>query len=199
MDVYDPAGDRLLACGGADCPWTSALSLANPLRWEAVSPPDPLVVPGPRTAHAVVHDMRRDRFLVMGGSHSAADSAMWSFDLRRTSHWRSLSAPAVSSFWYGMEAWPSAAYDSLGDRFLRFDGGEVWSSPGEAPGEWMVLGAYDPQRYWELGQGAGVALDTRRNRLIMSGGWIPYPHGAGYTLMGVWSSAGGRADLEQAR
>jgi hypothetical protein len=190
VDAYDPAGDRFLACGGGGYARTSALSLADPVRWETATPPDPLVSPGSRIENAVVHDTRRDRFVVMGGNYSSVDSAMWSFDPRGTNHWRPVNGPVVPGYWstqIDIRMWPSVAYDSLGDRFLLFGGGEVWSSPRETPGDWTLLRAYDPVTYWELGQGAGVAVDARRNRLIVSGGWMPYPHGAGYTLYGVWA------------
>jgi hypothetical protein len=75
IDVYDPVEDRLLACGGAGYPQTSALSLSAPLRWNAVLPPCPLLTPSARSRHAVVHDTRRARFLVVGGDFSTADSA----------------------------------------------------------------------------------------------------------------------------
>jgi hypothetical protein len=187
VDVYDPDGDRLLACGGRGYPQTSALPLADPVRWEAVLPPDPLATPGPRAGDAVVHDTRRDGFLVMGGSYSSVDSAMWSFDLRGTSHWRPLSTPAAPSFWFGIEPWQSTVYDSLADRTLLFDGYGIYTTPAEAPRDWVLLGPPAPAGGQEVGLGAGVALDTRRNRLLVTGGWLYYPHGVGYTVTGVWA------------
>lgn len=187
VDVYDPAGDRLLACGGARYPQTSALSLSNPIRWEAVLPPHPLLNPGARTGHAAVHDTRRERLLVVGGNYSVVDSAMWSFDLGGTSRWRPLSAAGAPRIGFDFDHSTSVVYDSLGDRVILFDGWQVYSLPVEGPRNWTALGPRAPRAGSDLGARAGIALDTRRNRLILSGGWIYYPHSAGYTVSAVWA------------
>jgi hypothetical protein len=187
IDVYDPTEDRLLACGGGGYPQTSALSLTAPLRWGAVLPTSPLFGPSARSRHAVVHDARRDRFVVLGGGFSTADSAIWNFDVEGVAHWRSVNAPAAPSIWFDFEYSQAVVYDSLGDRIILFDGGQVWSSSGDGPRTWTPLGPLRPNESPNLGSGAAVAIDTRRNRLIVSGGWTPYPHSAGYTQSGVWS------------
>lgn len=186
VDVYDPVEDRLLACGGGGYPQTSAVSLSAPLRWNAVLPPCPLLTPGARSGHTVVHDTRRDRFLVLGGGVSSVDSALWIFDAKGPDHWRSVRAPGCprsSSPYGGSQA---MAYDSLGDRVILFDGSQVRAASGVDLSAWTTLGPYRPND-WSLGSDAGIALDTRRNRLIVSGGWIYYPHGAGFTQRGVWA------------
>lgn len=189
MDVYDPVEDRLLACGGAGYPQTSELPLTAPVRWKAVLPSEPLLAPGARSGHAVVGDIRRDRFLVVGGGYSTADSAMWSFSPEGPNHWRPLSTPTAPSSWFGLGYSPSTVCDSLGDRVILFDGWQAWSLSAAIPEAWVPLGPPAPTDAWpgRLGLGAGVAVDTRRNRLIVTGGWIPYPSSAGYTVAGVWS------------
>ena len=193
IDVYDPVLDALLACGGGGYPQTSELSLATPTRWSAVLPERPLPAPGPRSRHAVVHDTRRDRFVVVGGDYSSADSAMWSFDAESVSPWQPTSAPASPGGWF--EQWQATVYDSLGDRFLVFSGGntggQVYSSPATGPRVWTPLGppaplgppyGSDPA---DVAMGASVTLDSFRNQLIVSGGWVPYPHTGDYTVSGV--------------
>jgi hypothetical protein len=187
LDVYDPVEDRLLACGGGGYPQTSALSLSAPLRWSAVLPPCPLLTPGARSGHAVVHDTRRDRFLVVVGSFSAVDSAVWSFDPQSANHWQSVRASGAPTVWSAFGRSQAMVYDSLGDRIILYDGSQAWSSPAADPRGWTALGPPTPDESPDLGLNGGLVLDTRRNRLIVSGGWRPYPHGAGYTQNGVWS------------
>lgn len=186
VDVYDPVGDRLLACGGAGYPQTSALSLSAPDRWEAVSPPLPLPHPSARSGNATVHDTRRDRFLVAGGDYSTADSSIWCFRPDSAAPWRAIAAPAAPPVYFPGHA-GDVVFDSLGDRVLLFDGNQVQSADAELAGRWEALGPVAPGAWRDLGYGAGVALDSRRKRLLVTGGWIPYPHGAGFSLDGVWA------------
>lgn len=185
VDVYDPIGDRLLACGGDGYPQVSVLPLAAPVRWHALLPPSPLPAPGARSDHAVIHDTRRDRFLVVGGGYSSVDSASWAFEPEDEDHWRPLREPAAPVLWFAPEYWQATVYDSLGDRLMLFDGGQVWSRPAAEYAQWTKLGPLAPWAPQVVGSGAAVAIDTRRNRLIVSGGWAPYAHSAGFTLGGV--------------
>lgn len=194
VDVYDPVADRLLACGGGGFPQVSALPLAAPLAWDALLPPRPLPAPGARSRHALVRDTRRDRFLVVGGDFSRADSAQWVLRREGANPWRPLNAPAAPPIYYTTDYSQATVYDSLGDRLIVVDGPQAWSAPASAPGAWTPLGPHVPFYFYFLadpdsgiGWGPGVALDTRRNRLIVSGGWMEYPHSAGFTLHGVWS------------
>jgi hypothetical protein len=190
VDVYDPDSDRLVACGGGGLPQTSELSLSAPIRWNAVLPPVPLPSPGPRRDHAVVRDIRRDRFLVVGGQFSPVDSTRWGFDPEGPSHWMPTRAPNAPQIWFDFDYPNATVYDSLGDRIIMFDGSQAWSSPAVNAKEWSPLGP----RVSSVGLGpatvalgAAVALDVRRNRLIVSGGWVPYPHSAGFSQNGVWA------------
>src|SRR5512143_3368586 len=187
VDVYDPVEDLLLACGGHGYPQTSALPLGAPVRWTAVLPPLPLPAPGAHSGDVVLHDSRRDRFLVIGGALSSVDSAGWIFDAGRADRWHAVRGPGPppSGAYYPGYA-QSAVYDSLGDRVLWFDGSQAWASPALDVMTWTALGPPLPQS-WTVGQAAGVALDARRNRLIVSGGYIYYPHSAGYSQTGVWA------------
>lgn len=184
LDAYDPVGDRFLACGGAGYPQVSALSLATPTRWDALLPPRPMLTPGPRTGNAVVRDSRRDRFVVAGGSYSAADSAIWMFEPDSAAPWRSVRSSTVPGV-YNFDHTNAVVFDSLGDRFIAFSGTEAWTASAERPTVWVPFGAAAPGVLAEVGSGAGLVLDARRNRLLVTGGWRPYPHGAGYTYAGI--------------
>lgn len=187
VDVYDPAEDRLLACGGGGFPQASALSLAAPTRWSAVLPTTPLPSPSQRVRHALVHDTRRDRFVVVGGEYSTADSSLWRFDVEDTSPWTSESAPIAPSIWYEFEVAPSTVYDSLADRIIMFNGHQAVSTPAQGAAPWQGLGPPTPFTSYSSSPGAGVALDTRRHRLIVTGGWVFYPHSGSYTVSPVWA------------
>lgn len=188
VDVYDPVEDRLLACGGGGYPQSSALSLSDPVRWDDVLPTRPLKAPGDRSGHIVVRDTRRDRFVVIGGGFSPVDSSMWSFDADGPDHWMPMTAsylPTGPLSWFNLS--PIAVYDSLGDRILLCDGSQAWSHPAAASGTWTPLGPPRPRDVLSLGWGAGLALDTRRNRLIMTGGLNDAGHVQYETDPGIWS------------
>lgn len=191
VDVYDPVGDRLVTCGGAGFSQVQALPLESPTQWQAVLPSCcPLPSPSYRTAHAVVHDSRRDRFLVVGGSYAAGDSATWIFQPEGDPRWRAVRTPHVPypSLNYNAEHARQTVYDSLADRVVFFDGAQAWSMPADVRGSWTRLGPILPNREWPDGggPGSGVALDGRRNRLIVTGGFESVPHSWGYSLSGVW-------------
>ena len=187
IDVYDPDADRLLACGGGGFPQTSELALADPERWNAVLPTAPLLTPGARSAHAVVYDSRRDRFTVLGGEFSTADSLVWQFSAQDSAPWRPEQSPAppyVQSQWGYAQA---TVFDSLGDRFILFNQGRAWSSPANSPQVWSRLGPELQDGNPNPIEGAGVTLDARRNRLLVSGGYIFYPHGDSWTTNAIWA------------
>jgi hypothetical protein len=186
IDVYDPVEDRLLSCAGAGYPQASALPLSSPVRWEAVLPAEPLPSPSGRSLYAAVHDTRRDRFVIVAGGYSTADSAMWTFDASSPIPWHPVAAPRAPGVTWFEYAY-AAAYDSLDDRIILFDGWQAWSTPGDGPQSWSPLGPTLSGLNANIGMRAGVTLDSHRHRLIVTGGWIPYPHGAGYTRDEVWS------------
>lgn len=186
VDVYDRAGDRLLACGGGGWPQSSALSLAAPTLWTAVDPPMPLPYPSAHDGSYVLHDARRDRFLVVGGSFSAVDSATWQFTFQGHSHWVPIRSPGAPGYLMHHGSACSIVADALGDRILVFDGRQVFEESAERPDGWTVLGPTVPLG-WTVGTDAGIAIDTRRNRLIVSGGWVFPGHGAGYSMPGIWA------------
>lgn len=186
VDVYDPIDDRFLACGGTAYPQISSLSLAAPVRWDAIWPPRPMLTPGPRTGNAVVRDPRRDRFLVVGGDYSSADSTTWSFQPDSALPWRSVGTPTVPHTAF-FDHTHSVVLDSLGDQLLQFDGYQVWKAAARRPQAWEPLGPGCPGDWSSAGAGAGVVLDGRRHRLLVTGGWKPYPHSAGYSLNAIWA------------
>lgn len=186
VDVYDPVADRLLSAGGAAYPQVSALSLAAPTRWESLWPAKPMSAPGPRTGNAVVYDSRRDRFAVIGGDHSSADSSVWWFQPDSTAPWTVAGSSVVpQDHDFGLTN--AVVYDSLGDRFIMFDGFDAYAAEAANPRSWTPLGPQCPGVWSDVGRGAGVVLDAHRRRLLVTGGWMPYPHGAGYSLDGVWA------------
>ena len=186
VDVYDRVQDRLLACGGSGYAQTSALPLANTSQWVAVDPPVPLPAPSAHSGSSVLYDARRDRFLVAGGSFSVMDSAVWHFTFEGRQHWEPIRSPGAPWYSWGVGTPTSTTSDSLGDRLLLFDGGRVFAESAGRPNGWTQLGPWVPED-WTLGFGAGIAVDTRRNRLIVTGGHIFYPNSAGYSMLGVWA------------
>lgn len=186
VDVYDPARDRLLACGGSGWPQTSALSLAAPVLWTAVDPPMPLPYPGAHDGSYVLHDARRDRFLVVGGSFSAVDSATWQFTIQGRSHWDPIRSPGAPGYLEHRGSACSIVADALGDRILLFNGRQVFEESAARPNGWTEFGPAVPEG-WTVGTDAGIAIDTRRNRLIVTGGWVFPGHGAGYSMLGIWA------------
>ena len=192
VDVYDPVADRLLRCGAGGYPLTSELSLADPTEWHSVLPADPVPSPGTHTGHAVVYDSRRDRFTELGGESSPVDSSMWSFAPRDPGQWTPLSSLTTPDFDYFLTGTHTqrAAYDSLDDRLLAFDGGQIWSTPAEGENEWTPLGPQVPFEYLNFedpGFDAGVSLDSRNHRLILTGGFLPAGHAQIGSAKGVWA------------
>lgn len=185
VDVYDPLHDRLLACGGGSYPQTHELTLSNPIRWNAVLPPRPIASPSERVAHTVVHDTRRDRFMVMGGRFSTADVAHWTFDPDAVQPWRASDAPAPPGF---PNVPVATVYDSLTDRVIFCDWGTSYSMLADGAQTWTELAP--PPEFEEpftLGLESGVALDTRRHRLVASGGLVAAGHAAWGSVKGVWA------------
>lgn len=178
VDFYDPRRDRLVAFGGASYAQTSALPLAGPYRWTQFLPPQPPLVPGPRSQHAVVYNSRLDRFMTFGGSYGSTDINMWSFVPGDTGVWSPIPAPASPSGWS-----TAAVYDSLGDRIILYDGVFVWTLSLTPGSTWEQI---DPDGL-RARVGASVILDPRRNRVILYGGYFIEPHISGYTVSEVWS------------
>lgn len=186
VDIYDPAADRLLSCTGSGSPQASALSLALPALWSAVDPPSPLQSPGAHDGSSVVFDARRDRFLVVGGAYSVLDSATWQFTLRGQPRWEPIRTPAAPYYVEHHGSVDAIVADARGDRILLFDGRQVFEESAERPGGWTALGQAVPLD-WSVGQDGAIAIDTRRNRLIVSGGWVFPGHNAGFSMRGMWA------------
>ena len=192
VDVYDPVADRLLRCGAGGYPLTSELSLADPAEWHSVLPADPVPSPGLHHGHDVVYDSRRDRFTELGGWFSTVDSSMWGFAPRESSQWTPLSSlitPDFDYFYDGVHT-QVAAYDSLDDALLAFDGGQVWSMPAEGEHGWTPLGApapFEDLNFEDPGFDAGVSVDSPNHRLIITGGFLPAGHVQIGSTNGVWA------------
>jgi hypothetical protein len=190
-DVYDPVADRLLDCGAGGYPLTSELSLADPTQWRSVLPPDPEPSPGLHHGHEVVYDSRRDRFTELGGKYSTVDSSMWGFAPRDPHQWTPLSSLPTPDFDYFYSIHTQrAAYDSLEDRLLAYDGSQIWSMPAEGENGWTPLGPprpFEDLNFEDPGFDAGVSVDSHNHRLILTGGFIPAGHVQVGSTEGVWA------------
>ncbi len=190
VDVYDPVNDRFLACGGGGYALISSLSLAAPGRWGSVLPTRPTRTPGERDRHAVVHDTRRDRFIALGGAYASVDSALWSYAPDDGEPWSGTSASYVPLFTNFFDHSESVVYDSLTDRIIVCDWSQAAWRPAAGPGEWTPFGPpvpYEAFPFRTPGFGCGVTLDTRRHRLLITGGMLPAGHVQWASSHGVWS------------
>jgi hypothetical protein len=198
VDVYDPVADRLLRCGAGGYPLTSELSLADPTEWHSVLPADPMPSPGAHTGHAVVYDSRRDRFTELGGEFSTVDSSMWGFAPRDPGQWTPLSSLTTPDIIYLTDGIHTqvAAYDSLDDRLLALGGGQIWSMPAAGENEWVPFGPptpFEDLNFEAPGFDAGVSVDSRDQRLILTGGFLPAGHVQIGSTNGVWALSLGAA------
>lgn len=189
VDVYDPDADAFLACGGGGYPQVSKLPLAAPERWQSVLPPLPRTLPGLRSHHSVVYDTRRDRFLSIGGEFASTDSSIWAFSAEGSPTWQPIAAPLsvffdfFASFFSGECS--RMVYDAAGDRVVFFDGHQVLTARADRLTEWVEFGPPRPDAIPGVSQGASLTIDTRRNRLLVTGGWNYAPHSSDYTATGV--------------
>jgi len=193
VDAYDPVEDRLLACGGGLYPQTSELSLSSPTEWQQLTPRDPLLSPGGRDGAAVVHDTRRDRFTVLGGTFSGLDSTLWSFCAGPTQAWTPLSSLDTPDFNWFSDHTQAAVYDSVDDRLIVRDAEQVWSTSATGKGGWSPIGPPPPiadLNFADPGFEAGLAYDSKRGRTLITGGLLPAGHAAYGTTHGMWALPG---------
>ena len=171
--VYDPVRDRILYIGGyqlgggypAVIPvW--ALSLAGTPTWSELTPAG--TPPDGRYDSFAVYDASRDRVVFGGGNvpGGAADAAVWTLTLTGTPTWTAL-VPVGGPPPY---IYRDAFYDAPRKRIVAFcySTGQTWSLSFSATPTWTQLapgGTVPTDR-----APAGVALDARRNRLLVYAG-----------------------------
>ena len=138
----------------------------------------------------MVHDSRRDRFVVLGGSFAPVDSTVWSYAPDDAEPWAATAAPYLPVFPYLFDYRVSAVYDSLTDRILACDASQAWWCSAATLKEWVPLGPpvpYEDLVFRTPGYGCAVTLDKRRHRLLVSGGMLPAGHVQYASSHGVWS------------
>lgn len=174
--IYDPAGDRMIVCGGFDGVSATSqrrndvwsLDLAT-LAWSSVTPAGP-AAPAPRSSHSAIHDPVRARLVIFGGttSSTAYSNEAWALDLGGTPAWTLL---ATSGTPPGREE-HAAIYDPAGDRLLVHGGYDAYYYYGGlhalslATGAWTTLGS-GPGARW----GACAVFDPVRGEMVMYGGY----------------------------
>lgn len=178
VDVYDPEGDRMLVCGAAWYAQCASLPLAGSLRWTQFLPSPSPVEPGPRTEPAVVYDSRHDRLLALGGTFGSTDWYMWSFVPTDPGQWAPISASSTPYSWSHL-----AAYDSLTDRIVLYDGLDAWIFSANSDSAWRQVEASGP----DYREGASIMLDPPRHRVLVYGGDHYEAHGGGGTSSQLWA------------
>ena len=150
--VYDSARDRMIVCGGITSGdtfrvlndvWT--LSLGTSPEWHemAVTGPGPTSLVG----HCAIHDMRRDRMLVLKANLSL-EMEVWELNLSGAASWSLLDVPGPQP--PGSRRL-SAVYDERRDRIVVFGGiqdsccsDDVWQLSLEGVPSWTQLSPAGP-------------------------------------------------------
>lgn len=174
--VYDPAGARMIVCGGDTgvyhaVPDVWALSLGGAPAWTDITPS----VPGPssRDGAAVVLDPVHNRMLMQGGSDP--DARLWALDLGGIPSW---SVIATTGAVPGSRSGHTLSYDASRDRVLIYGGStdvpSVYPSYPSADlraldlatGVWTDLVDTRPSPR----HGHTAVYDAPRQRMVMFGG-----------------------------
>jgi len=143
--IYDPVRDRMLVYGGNTEDYgvsneTWELTFSGTPAWNLLVPAGP----SPRSAstHSAVYDSKRDRMVIFGGFESFEPTEIWALSLEGAGEWTLLDPTGDGPV---ERLYPSAIYDSLGDRLVAFGGmpslmNDLWSlSWGTPPRGWPVL------------------------------------------------------------
>jgi len=148
-----------------------ALSLTEPVAWTQI-----VVVggtPDGRGAPSLIYDPVRDRLIMFGGFHGDMDDSVWVLPLSGVPAWSRFYPPGGPPPKRGTHA---AIYDPIRDRMIIFGGGgdegiynDTWALSLSGTMAWVNLqpqGPLPPVRQLLCG-----VYDSRRDRLVVYGGW----------------------------
>jgi hypothetical protein len=170
VTVYDPARDRVIVEGGngglAD---TWSLSLAAPMRWDA------LLTPFPRLAlRWSAYDRARNRMIVgLGPSGAIPIDRVFALDLGSSGPWRELLPSGTPP--PGRDG-VSAIVDPVRDRVVLFGGSAAGEESAASDETWSLWLGDDP--FWRKSQVSGppgrrdhaAVYDPSGDRMIVIGG-----------------------------
>jgi hypothetical protein len=178
--IFSPERGSLIQFGGQHG-WSESdeLNLATG-EWRQINSEAPISFPSRRSQPALLPDQKNGGFLLFGGLRAGCQQDLWRFADGQTAPWVHLptedSAPGCQSYQF--------VHDVARDRLLCVDAGYfnywptndfvVWELPLHGARAWSKLvdsGPKPPGRTW-----FSVAFDTRRNRLLMSGGETFHGH-----------------------
>ena len=178
--AYDPKHDRLLVFGGSGDGtklgdlWS--LSLSGAPRWDSLAVAG--TPPSPRASAAAMFDVKRDRFLVVGGDDDVSGGNLPAFALSNDDNptWSTLVVGGAASARRAM----GACYDWRRDEFVLFGGvvnNGLSSSSLRKDVLLLSLGVTPTWSVWTPGGsgptprfGTAAAYDGKRSRLIFFGG-----------------------------
>jgi len=176
--AYDSQSDRVILFGGwvpdvrqvaIDLNETWSYDYANNT-WKNMSPP---LAPPARSGHALVYDSQSDRSILFGGADGGYLSDTWEYDYN-LNIWTQMKPSIFPS----ERCRHDMIYDSKSDRLVLFGG----FSPGN-PDELNDTWTYDfnndtwtemlPTIRPEGRESHALSYDSRMDRIILFGGWIP--------------------------
>jgi hypothetical protein len=174
--LYDPAGDRLIVCGGTndgpDLGDVWELRFATSPSWNELHTPSPLV----RNRAAAVIDPAGSRLILFGGSvGSTTMNDTWAFSLSSPYKWTSLSPIGTPP---SVREGHTAMFDATNRRMILFGGAsqsyygqnnEVWTLNLSGSPAWTQLspsGAPPVSRAYH-----NALWDASRNRMVIFGGY----------------------------
>ncbi|HVP38111.1 MAG TPA: kelch repeat-containing protein [Candidatus Saccharimonadales bacterium] len=180
--IYDPVRDRLIVFGGfSGTPYNDAwaLALSGTVAWTQLTPSG--TPPAARDGAAAIYDPVRDRMVLFGGYYYDSKpnylGDTWALSLSGPPAWTHLSptgTPPAARYEH------SAIYDPVGDRMIVFggdDGGsrnDVWALSLSGTPAWTQLSPSGTPPHARDGHAA--AYDSRRQRMLVVGGWYWFDH-----------------------
>jgi hypothetical protein len=186
--IHDPGGDRVIAVRGTEDSGASGLTLwsldlGERPRWMNMesSPGGP----SPRLGHAVVHDSRRNRMIVIGGVEKDPVTRrerylndIWAVDLPDARQWIPLAPTGLVP---EGRAYHSLAYDPKRGRIIMYGGDtgdrspfqpldDLWSLELDPVIRWTKL---DPSGERPRGRfGHSMVYDAHHHEMILFGGIV---------------------------